>query len=56
MVIMASLGQGPKVISFVAMFVRAVLRLFGDARRNVVPEPYPSEQATQIESYADDMV
>lgn len=53
---MVGWGQGPGMFSFVAMFVRAVLRLFGDARRNVVPEPYPSEQAAHVQSYADDMV
>jgi len=44
------------MFTFAAIVLRLFVRLFGDVRRNVVAEPYPSEQAQQSESYADDMV
>ena len=44
------------MLSFVVLVVRTLLRLFGDVRRNTVPEPYPSEQAPNSQAFADDMV
>ena len=44
------------MFTFAALFVRALVRLFTDVRRNVVPEPYPSDEARMSPSFADDMV
>ena len=44
------------MFSFVVLAFRTLMRLFGDVRRNVVPEPYPSDQAPAAQSFADDMV
>jgi hypothetical protein len=53
---MAATGEGGGMFTLAAIVVRMLVRLFGDVRRNVVAEPYPSEEAQQSESYADDMV
>jgi len=44
------------MLTFVLLAFRSLMRLFGDVRRNVVPEPYPSDQAPAAQSFADDMV
>jgi hypothetical protein len=55
-VILIAAGQGDTVFTLAALLVRAIIRLLHDVRRNVVPEPYPTEEAQRSESYADDMV
>ena len=44
------------MLTFVILAFRTLVRLFGDVRRNVVPEPYPSDEAPAAQCFADDMV